>query len=371
MTGNSPDLPAVSVVVVTLNGVSLLRNCLRSLCNQSYPAVETIVVDNGSTEDVRGMLAAEFPEVHCLRLEENAGFAGGNNRGIRVARGKYIALMNNDAVADVDWIASLVAVAEEDPSVGAAASLVIDGNNPAVLDSCGVGIALDGMSRQAMRGVPLRTVPTTLRSLTAFSGCACLIRAAALEQSGLFDQRFFAYCEDTDLSLRILRAGWRIVAVPGARVTHYYSRTWGAFSLRKVFWVERNHYWVAVKNFPVGILILLPVFTLWRFVVLAYASVRGRGGMDQFLGHAGFLRTAAAMVRANAAALAGLPYAWRARTQLVSPNAMRPSALRKRLFANRLSVAEIILGPREAEAPASTREAPEPATENGASPPCL
>src|SRR5450830_1767961 len=91
----TPDAPLVSIVVVTLDAVDLLRQCLLSLRNQTYRNRELIVVDNGSSEDVRGLLAKEFPEAICVRLEKNFGFAGGNNRGIECCRGKYVALINN------------------------------------------------------------------------------------------------------------------------------------------------------------------------------------------------------------------------------------------------------------------------------------
>jgi len=274
-------LPLVTVVVVTLNNLNLLRNCLRSLYAQDYRTIEIVVVDNGSDEDVCGMLTKEFSEVRMVRLNKNYGFAGGNNRGIAMARGEYIALINNDAVAAPQWISSLIATAESDPEIGAAASIIIDGNKPEVLDSYGVGIALDGMSRQAMRGmsVPQLTQPG---EILLVSGCACLLRAETLKEVGLFDEDFFAYCEDTDLGLRMRRAGWNIVVAPGAYVHHYYSMTGGKFSLQKIYWVERNHLWVAIKNFPWFLLTILPLVTAWRYIVQGYFVLRGTGELNKF-----------------------------------------------------------------------------------------
>lgn len=274
--------PLITVVVVTLNNSTLLRNCLRSLYTQDYEAVEIVVVDNGSDEDVRGMLRAEFPEVRMVRLDKNYGFAGGNNRGIETAQGKYIALINNDAVAAPQWISSLVATAESDPEIGAAASIIIDGNQPEVLDSCGVGIALDGMSRQAMRSMPVPQL-TQPREILLFSGCACLLRMEALNEVGLFDEDFFAYCEDTDIGLRLRRTGWKIVAAPGAYVHHYYSMTGGKFSLQKIYWVERNHLWVAIKNFPWFLLAFLPLATVWRYIAQTYFVFKGSGELNKFI----------------------------------------------------------------------------------------
>jgi len=275
------NLPLVTAVVVTLNNLNLLRNCLTSIYAQDYGAIEIIVVDNGSEEDIRGMLAKEFPEVRIVRLDKNHGFAGGNNRGIETAQGKYVALINNDAVAAPQWISSLVATAESDPGIGATASIIIDGNRPEVLDSCGVGIALDGMSRQAMRGMPVPN-PVKPEDVLLFSGCACLLKMEALNEVGLFDEDFFAYCEDTDLGLRLRRAGWNIVVAPGAYVHHYYSMTGGKFSLQKIYWVERNHLWVAIKNFPWFLLAMLPFVTAWRYLTQGYFVLKGIGELNKF-----------------------------------------------------------------------------------------
>jgi len=276
---NSP--PLVTVIVVTLNNLNLLRNCLRSLYAQDYAAIEIVVVDNGSEDDIKGMLSAEFPEVCMIRLEENHGFAGGNNRGIEIAQGEYVALINNDAVAAPGWLSSLVKTAESDPKIGAVASIIIDGNRPEVLDSCGVGIALDGMSRQAMRGKPVSEL-TQPKEVLLFSGCACLLRMEALKSVGLFDEDFFAYCEDTDLGLRIRRAGWEIVVASNAYVEHYYSMTGGKFSLQKVYWVERNHLWVAIKNFPWFLLLIVPFFTALRYLIQGHSLLKGHGELRKF-----------------------------------------------------------------------------------------
>jgi glycosyltransferase involved in cell wall biosynthesis len=142
--------PLVTVIVVTLNNLNLLRNCLRSLYAQDYAAMEIVVVDNGSDDDIAGMVSAEFPKVRMIRLDKNHGFAGGNNRGIEMAQGEYVALINNDAVASPTWLSSLVETAESDSKIGAVASIVIDGNQPEALDSCEVGIGLGAFGISAL-----------------------------------------------------------------------------------------------------------------------------------------------------------------------------------------------------------------------------
>ena len=339
--------PLVSIIVVTLNGREILRRCLRSLAAQDYDQRETILVDNGSTEDIRSLVQQEFPDVHLIRLSANCGFAAGNNAGIRAAQGAYVALINNDAEASPCWIRSMVAAAESDPRIGAVASIILDGNAPGVLDSCGVGVALDGMSRQAMMGrtPPVLTAPC---DVLVPSGCACLFRRPALDEVGLFDESFFAYCEDTDLGLRLRRAGWRAVAAPGAVVTHYYSMTAGKYSLQKVFWVERNHTWMAVKNFPCMLLLVAPLATVWRYMVQAQVMLRRHGRLNRFVEHAGFLPVAWTILRAQFAAAAGLPAAVAARWAFRARVRLGSIELCRLLFRFRLTARQIVLGEPDA-----------------------
>lgn len=280
------DTPLVSVIVVTLNNAALLKNCLASLLAQTWPAIEVIVVDNGSTEDIAGLVAKEFPRAKFLRFEENLGFAEGNNRGIAASSGEFVALINNDAVASPDWVKSLVEAAMAEPRAGAVASVIIDGNNPAVFDSCGMGAALDGMSRQVAKGGPVAGAAYPREVLMA-SGCACLYRRAALDDVGLFDNDFFAYCEDSDLGLRLQMAGWRCLLAQNAVVHHYYSMTFGRFSMKKVYWVERNHFWVFLKNYPLILFSLLPFATAWRLFLQAWYLLRGNAATDGFRANAG------------------------------------------------------------------------------------
>ncbi|MHB8108752.1 MAG: glycosyltransferase family 2 protein [Syntrophorhabdaceae bacterium] len=336
------ERPLVSIVVVCCNGLEMTRQCLASLHNQDYYPREVIVIDNGSQEDIQGMVRGEYPQCRFIRMDSNLGFAGGYNRGMEAAHGKYIAIINNDAVASPQWLRALVDVAEQDPDVGAVASLIIDGNRPEVLDSCGVGIALDGMSRQLMRGrkLPVLTAP---KEVLASSGCACLFRADALA-IGLFDESFFAYCEDTDLGLRLRWAGYKVVVAPGAWVTHYYSGTTGKYSLQKVFWVERNHIWLVIKNFPPLLLLFLPFATAWRYLVQIFAIITHSGDLKEFSTKSSFYQVAAVIVKAYISALAGIPLMLRKRKALVHKRRISNFQMLKIILAYRVSMAEIIIG---------------------------
>jgi len=333
--------PLVTVVVVTVNNLNLLRNCLNSLNAQDYEPLEIIVVDNGSEEDIQGMLSREFPDIQKIRLDRNYGFAGGNNRGIEKAQGKYVALINNDAVATPQWIRSMVSTAESDDKIGAVASIIIDGNKQGVLDSFGVGITLDGMSRQAMRGMPVPDIKQT-EEVLLFSGCACLLRSEALKEVGFFDEDFFAYCEDTDLGLRLRWAGWKIVIAPNAYVHHFYSMTAGKFSFQKIFFVERNHLWVAIKNFPWFLLFVLPLVTAWRYLVQSYFLFAGKSELTKFTESNSLLSLFSIYLRSYLSMALKIPAMFAKRWALCSKRRIKTNNMFNLLLKYRLSMAELL-----------------------------
>jgi GT2 family glycosyltransferase len=168
------------------------------------------------------------------------------------------------------------------------------------------------------------------------SACAALYRREVFDDVGLFDERFFAYCEDSDLGLRARRAGWEAVSAPRAVVYHKYSASSSTYSPLKMYLVERNHYWVTLKNLPWPLVLGLPAFTAYRYALMAYAVVTRRGK-----GTAGskwaLLRWA---LRGHLAALAGIPGALsrRAKTQCVSRRAFG-----QLLDQNRLAIRTMIL----------------------------
>ena len=115
----------VSVIIVNLNGARYLPDLLGSLERQTYPEFEVLVVDNGSTDGSVPLLRRSFPEVRVIQANRNLGFAGGNNLGIREARGSYVALINNDTVVDEEWLSHLVEEAVSDPKIGAVGSKIL------------------------------------------------------------------------------------------------------------------------------------------------------------------------------------------------------------------------------------------------------
>ncbi|MBZ5498517.1 MAG: glycosyltransferase family 2 protein [Acidobacteriia bacterium] len=267
----------VSVIVVNWNGLAYLGECLDSIEGQSYLATELLVIDNGSTDGSRPWLQARCGEKwRLIELASNLGFAGGVNAGIRASQGEFVALLNNDAVADSNWLANLAACMEN-PEVGMAASKILFYEQRQIIDKVGHLLYPDGLNRGRGAGDVDRGQHDRSDDVFFPDGCAALYRRSMLEDIGMFDEQFFAYGDDADLGLRARWRGWICRYAPEAKVYHRHSRSLGKYSPQKAFLVERNRLWVAVKLFPMPLLLISPLFTLWRFFWHLSSILRSRG----------------------------------------------------------------------------------------------
>jgi hypothetical protein len=322
MDDSAPDLslasydPAVPVtaVVVNWNGRHHLERCLASLLGQTLAGVEVVLVDNGSTdgsvESVRERFAGA---VRVLSRPDNVGYAQGLNEGIRAARGRYLFALNNDTEVAPDCLAALVDAADRHPNAGTFAPKILNFDRREVIDNVGHLLYPDGLSRGRGRLEEDRGQYDREQEILLPSGCAVLLRRAMLADVGLFDERLFAYCDDTDLGLRAQLAGWRCRSVPSAVVYHKYSAATAAYSPLKAFLVERNRAWVAIRCLPAPLLAASPFFTLLRFAAQAWGALRGHGAAGRFSADHSATALLAVLARAGVAAARGLPEAWRKR----------------------------------------------------------
>ena len=275
--------PVVSIIIVNWNGLVHLPDCLDSLAAQTFRDFEVVLVDNGSEDGSVSFVRKRYPWVQVVPLQENVGFASGNNRGLEHSKGDYIVTLNNDTRAEPEWLEILVRVADAHPRAGMVGSRICSFSEPDIIDSIGMGICRDGMSRGRFRNrrwseLHLPDVDDILFP----SACVALYRRAMLEETGFFDDDFFAYAEDSDLGLRGRLADWKAVAATQAVVYHKYSQTGGKLSPFKVYLVERNHYWVVWKNFPLNHLIVLPFYSTWRYFEQVRAVLAGGGTGGEF-----------------------------------------------------------------------------------------
>jgi hypothetical protein len=241
----SAGTPIVWIVLLNWNGLDDTLECLRSLDHLRYPSAHVLVVDNGSTRDDVGRIREVFPRATVLRNFENLGYAGGNNMGIRVALrngADYVWLLNNDTVVDPDCLAALVAAGEKAPKVGLLSPVIYDYAAPHAIQFCGTFLDRDQQRHHVL-------TPTSLEDARGAAevgplllwGTALLLKRALVDAIGLLDERYFAYHEDLDYSLRALAAGFEGRVVPEGAVFHKTSRALGSMeSPLREYLVARN-----------------------------------------------------------------------------------------------------------------------------------
>ena len=266
MANVPPDLsfPDISVAIVSYNTCDLLRACLRSLADRQADGeavLEIFVADNGSADDSTAMVRAEFPQVRLIETGENLGFGRANNLALQNAQGRAFCLLNSDAEVLPGALAKSLAALDADPKIGLLGGQLLwpDGR---LQTSYGDDPTLAGVfAEQTFLGALRRTAPTPNPSpfgkgegsqikksqndlssplsrlrgrgrreppgvgaafdVDQICGAFMLIRPEAWRQAGGFDPHYFMYNEDVDLNFRLRRAGWRIVFLPDARITHH------------------------------------------------------------------------------------------------------------------------------------------------------
>ncbi len=243
----------ISVIIVNYNGVRYLARCLNALAQQTFSDYEVILVDNASKDDSVAFIRRAYPSVCLIESPENLGFGGGNNLGLTVAKGAYIALLNNDAFPEPDWLRHLLSGMESDPRIGICASkLVRDGSG--LIDSAGDGCLTHakGYKRGEHRSVAGYNQPEWI-----FGACAgaALYRRAMIDDIGFFDEDFFLIHEDTDLNFRAQLFGWSCFYVPMAVVQHAVSGSIVEESDLSIYYNNRNCDFVWIKNMPLPLLL--------------------------------------------------------------------------------------------------------------------
>jgi GT2 family glycosyltransferase len=277
--------PRVAVVVPNWNGERFLELCLSSLRKQSFSDFETILVDNGSTDGSIGLVEQGFPEVRVISLGENRGFSAAVNAGIQASTTEHVALLNNDTEVDPGWLKALVQAAERHPEAGLFASKLVDFGDRRLLDGAGDALRRSGLPYRLGHGELDRGQFDN--EAFVFGACAAgaLYRRSLFEEIGLFDENFFAYCEDGDLSFRAQLAGHRCLYVPKSVVYHVGSAsTGGKRSTTNIRLGTQNGLNLLVKNLPASIAWrLLPSIVVGQLLRLAITSVF-RGGLRAYLG---------------------------------------------------------------------------------------
>ncbi len=234
------ERPVVSIAIVSWNTRELLRDCLASIQaaeGEVRGRVETVVVDNLSSDGSAEMVAAEFPGVQLIANRENRGFAGGTNQAVEAAAGNHVLLLNPDTVVSKSALRVMIETLESDASIGAVGPRIFGGDGK-LQASC---FPLPTLARELWRLLHLDRLAAYSqyrmdewsiehrREIESVEGSCILLRREALDQVGLLDESFFMYSEEIDLCRRISEADWKLIWEPRAEIVHY-----GGASTRKV-----------------------------------------------------------------------------------------------------------------------------------------
>ena len=243
--------PLISILVLNLNGKHLLKPCLESIFEQNFTDYELIVVDNNSNDGSAEYIKENFPNITLIENPKNLGFAGGNNTGIKACSGKWIFFLNNDTVLEKNCLDFLTKHIKTEQLV--LMPLMLKADSPEFVDSAGDMLYPWGYAYR-YNNVPANKFLESKEIALACCGAAMFNRELVEKLNG-FDEDFFLYYEDVDLSLRARHLGAKVWLVPQAKVFHKGSATVGKKTQSRLYYIERNRFFTKLKNFPLSTLI--------------------------------------------------------------------------------------------------------------------
>ena len=340
------DVPLVSIIVVNWNGMEYIDECLASLEKQTWGNKEFILVDNGSHDGSAEHMqkwAERVPNAQVILLDKNSGFCEGNNLAFARTKGEWIALLNNDAVAEPDWIEELVRQGDPGRRIGMMGSKILFAEPKGVIDKAGHLIYWDGQNRG--RGTMEKDIGQYDKEEEILwpDACAAIYHRRVFEETEGFDETFFAFGDDADLGMRARLLGWKAWYAPKAVVYHRHSATAGVYSPLKIMLVERNRLLLAIKNFPLLLLLANPYWSLRRFIWHAYAASKRQGAAGQLVAAQGWIRLPLILGWAHASAIRILPSALLKRWKIQKTRRLKKGEIRDLLRRFQIDIRQLTL----------------------------
>ena len=268
----------VSVIIPNYNGKKYLRDCLDAMECQSFRDFEVLLIDNGSDDGSGDLIRKEYPWVRLISLRENTGFCGAVNQGIRNSASPFVILLNNDTVADKNFIKELLKAIEDKPQAFSCQAKLLKMKEQDKMDDGGNYYCALGWAFAQGKGRPERDYSREKKIFAACGGAA-IYRREILDRTGLFDEEHFAYLEDIDIGYRGRLLGYENWYCPDAKVFHVGSGTTGSrYNLFKVRYSSRNNVYLLYKNMPfLQILWNSPLLITGFAVKAAFFAARGFG----------------------------------------------------------------------------------------------
>ncbi len=257
----------VSIIIPNYNGEQYLSDCLNALKKQTFKEFEVIMVDNGSSDNSIETARKLYEGIGIVALSENTGFARAVNEGIRVAKGEYVILLNNDTIPFESFVANQYKMIKARKNVFSCSALMIDNHNRELVDDAGDFYCALGWAFSDAKGKKLSEY-TIVREIFASCAGAAIYRKDLLHRIGMFDESFFAYLEDIDVGYRAKLHGYSNIYNPHARVYHIGSASSGSrYNNFKVKLAARNTIYLIRKNMPIWQIVINSPFILAGIVI--------------------------------------------------------------------------------------------------------
>lgn len=266
--------PLFSVLIVNYNSGQHLRNAVNSLKNQTFRDFELIILDNHSDDSSLDNLGLEaLPDARLIAEQDNHGFAKGNNIAAQSAKGDWLVLLNPDAIAAETWLEEIKAAIGRHPTCQVFASNQHKMDEPGLLDGAGDAYFAFGIPWRGGYEHPTSVLPTEDSLCFSPCGASAVYKRDLFLSIGGFDERFFCYCEDVDIGMRLQLSNQKCIFLPRAIVQHKGSATTGRSSYFTMYHGFRNRTFAYLKNMPLSMLVVtLPVHIL----LMVYIYLRNR-----------------------------------------------------------------------------------------------
>ncbi|OWY23587.1 glycosyltransferase family 2 protein [Sphingobacteriales bacterium UPWRP_1] len=286
--------PLVSVITVNYNQPALTCELLASVKKLQYSNYEVIVVDNGSRINPPDIIKQNYPEVQLICSNTNLGFAGGNNLGIRAARGEYLFLVNNDVELNPDVLDNLLPVFERHRNAGVVCPKICyhlsaaSKNGIPLIQYVGYTQVNPYTARNTTIGEyePDQGQYTNVAQTPYAHGAAMLISRAAIEKAGLMPEDYFLYYEELDWCEQIRRMGFSIWVEPKAAVYHKESMSVGKTNPLKTYFLTRNRILFMRRNagkWQLAVFLLFFTFVTLPKNIVVYIVKRQYAHLQSFL----------------------------------------------------------------------------------------
>lgn len=258
---------SVAVIIPNWNGKKLLEICLASLEKQTYQDFETIVVDNGSSDDSVNFIQKKYPKIKVVQLDQNYGFAKAINMGVKAVKTDYVAFLNNDTEVDIHWLTELMKSAEKHPEVVSFCSRLLNFDDRKQID--GVGIQINEVGQARSIGWLEKDYGQYEKEMFIFgaTGGAALFKRDIFLKVGMFDEHYFMYSEEVDWAFRAQFLGYTSLYCPKAIIYHKHKASSGKRQDMLEYWQFTNMYMTIIKDFPTSILLKK---MRWLKIILVY-----------------------------------------------------------------------------------------------------